>query len=174
MPIPPELGDLVNLQVLYLAGNDLSGPIPPNLGDLANLGLLGLEENNLSGPIPPDLGDLTSLGWLNLSANQLTGSIPPEQSATSPPCTYRSTWIVIGFQAQSIPPELGGLTSLREIWLSENELTGCVPNPLALPDERRLTSTSSALPTLSERVAPDARYSLRRGSRPRRCLTTAG
>ena len=35
--IPPELGNLANLEELYLGGNQLSGAIPPELGNLVNL-----------------------------------------------------------------------------------------------------------------------------------------
>ena len=35
--IPPELGDLTNLEWLIIDSNSLSGSIPPELGNLANL-----------------------------------------------------------------------------------------------------------------------------------------
>ena len=35
--IPTELGNLANLQQLYLGGNQLTGEIPTELGNLANL-----------------------------------------------------------------------------------------------------------------------------------------
>ena len=83
--IPPELGYLANLTVLWLGGNQLSGEIPPELGYLANLGVLYLDENQLSGEIPPELGNLDNLGLLYLGGNQLSGEIPPELG-TSPTC----------------------------------------------------------------------------------------
>ena len=59
--IPPELGNLANLQNLDLGSNQLSGAIPPELGNLANLQSLNLNDNQLSGAIPPELGNLTNL-----------------------------------------------------------------------------------------------------------------
>ena len=75
-PIPPELGNLANLEHLYLHENDLTGPIPTELGRLTDLESLSLESNDLSGPIPPELGELASLTWLSLRSNDLTGPIP--------------------------------------------------------------------------------------------------
>ena len=58
-PIPTALGNLPNLQVLALGGNELSGPIPTALGNLANLQHLYLYANPLSGPIPQSLTQLS-------------------------------------------------------------------------------------------------------------------
>ena len=75
-PIPPELGNLANLERLYLHENDLNGPIPTELGRLTDLESLSLGSNDLSGPIPPELGELASLRRLSLRSNDLTGPIP--------------------------------------------------------------------------------------------------
>ena len=56
----------------------LSGSIPPELGNLANMDYLELGLNNLTGPIPPELGNLASLTELYLWGNNLTGPIAPE------------------------------------------------------------------------------------------------
>ena len=63
---------------LELEGNDLTGPIPPELGNLSNLEIVELRANQLAGSIPPELGNLSNLEVLSLYANQLTGPIPPE------------------------------------------------------------------------------------------------
>ena len=69
--IPPELGNLTNLEWLHLDDNGLSGAIPPDLGNLTNLWGLDLRSNNLNGLIPPELGNLTNLRWMHLSGNDL-------------------------------------------------------------------------------------------------------
>jgi len=61
---------------LSLSSNQLSGPIPPELGDLLNLKFISLSANQLSGPIPPELGNLIKLETLYLYNNQLCGKIP--------------------------------------------------------------------------------------------------
>ena len=74
--IPPELGNLVNIERLYLFDNRLTGIIPPELGNLVKLGDLYLNNNQLTGIIPPELGNLVDLGGLGLGGNQFTGCIP--------------------------------------------------------------------------------------------------
>jgi len=57
--------------VLY--NNQLSGSIPPELGNLTDLESLRLNTNQLNGNIPPELGNLTNLTRLRLYNNQLSG-----------------------------------------------------------------------------------------------------
>ena len=61
---------------LTLPGNRLTGTLPPELGDLTELQHLWLSDNALRGPIPTRLGDLTQLAGLYLQDNRLTGFIP--------------------------------------------------------------------------------------------------
>lgn len=75
-PIPPELGNLANLQYLQLGGNQLSGPIPAEIGDLSGLGVLDLSRNALDGEIPPAIANLTALAYSDLGYNMLTASDP--------------------------------------------------------------------------------------------------
>ena len=74
--IPPELGNLSELEHIVFYRGGLTGSIPPELGTLSKLNNLNLRENHLSGDIPPELGDLESLQWLNIAGNNLTGCIP--------------------------------------------------------------------------------------------------
>jgi hypothetical protein len=59
-----------------LYNNQLSGEIPPELGNLSNLQDLRLSNNQLSGPIPSQLGEIQSLQYLFLDHNRLIGTIP--------------------------------------------------------------------------------------------------
>ena len=38
--IPPEIGNLTNLEILILSINQLTGSIPPEIGNLTNLKIL--------------------------------------------------------------------------------------------------------------------------------------
>ncbi len=126
-PIPPELGNLTNLQTLLLRENNLTGTIPAELGDLTQLEALRLDENNLTGTIPPELGNLASLKWLDLGFNDLTGPIPPELGSLT-----RLIRLELDQNALTgpIPPDLGGLSVLRELLLDNNDLSGSVPPEL--------------------------------------------
>ena len=74
--IPEELGNLRNLERLYLSNNELTGPVPPSIEGLVNLQRLLLEVNQITGQIPAWLGNLNNLEALFLFQNQFTGCIP--------------------------------------------------------------------------------------------------
>ena len=76
--IPPEIGNLSNLESLYIHQDQLIGPIPPELGNLSRLRWLRLVGIGLTGPIPPELGNLSRLRFLVLRRNNLTGPVPAE------------------------------------------------------------------------------------------------
>ena len=74
--IPPEIGNLINLEELHLGGNQLTGEIPPEIGNLTNLWYLELHGNQLTGQIPSEIGNLVNLTFLHLDNNNLSGEIP--------------------------------------------------------------------------------------------------
>eukprot|EP00850_Spirogloea_muscicola_P012133 SM000077S21607 [mRNA] locus=s77:578903:584258:+ [translate_table: standard] len=71
-----ELGNLADLQQLYLYNNALYGHIPPELGQLDSLQILWLFNNELSGKLPSELGNLKSCLQMHLYNNSFTGSVP--------------------------------------------------------------------------------------------------
>ena len=44
-----------------LNGNQLTGTLPPELGNLGELERLQIDQNQISGPIPPEFGNLGSV-----------------------------------------------------------------------------------------------------------------
>ena len=126
-PIPPELGNLANLQGLTLPTNNLSGPIPQELGNLANLQALSLSINSLSGPIPPELGNLANLQALRLGSNSLTGPIPQELGNLA---SLQALSLDYTSLSGPIPPELGNLANLQALSLNNNSFTGPIPREL--------------------------------------------
>ena len=83
--IPPEIGNLVNLERIILRNNQLEGEIPPEIGNLG-VWMLDLSHNNLSGEIPIEIFNMVSLNDpniksltnLDLNNNQLSGEISSE------------------------------------------------------------------------------------------------
>ena len=126
-PIPSELGNLTELEQLFLVINDLSGPIPRELGNLASLEILGLWNNDLSGPIPSELGNLTSLEFLNLRYNDLSGSIPSELANLA---SLEVLDLDYNKLSGPIPFELGNLAVLEKLSLHGNNLSGPIPSEL--------------------------------------------
>jgi len=76
-PIESWIGDMMTLESLSLAYNNLSGSLPSEMGLLTNLKQLWLYGNNFTGRIPPEIGALNSLAVLQLEGNSLQGWVPP-------------------------------------------------------------------------------------------------
>ena len=68
--LPPEIGQLQQLKVLELRGNQLS-ILPPEIGQLQQLWLLGLRGNQLSA-LPAEISQLQHLQELGLGLNQFS------------------------------------------------------------------------------------------------------
>ena len=125
--IPPEFGGLSKLEWLSLGGNQFTGGIPKELGSLSNLQRLWLGENQLTGEIPKELGNLSNLEWLALYRNGLTGTIPSELSKLS---KLQRMLLFENRLTGEIPTELGSLSQLKALSLASNQLTGGIPTKL--------------------------------------------
>ena len=126
-PMPSQLGNLGNLEVMKLDHNQLTGAIPASLANLGNLDTLSLRENALSGPLPAWLGTMTGLSYLSLSDNQFTGTIPAELGNLT-----NLEWLGVAHNdlTGTIPPALGNLANVSVLLLSYNALTGSIPAAL--------------------------------------------
>jgi hypothetical protein len=131
--LPAGLGNLGNLQALWLQYNQLSGTIPKEIGNLLNLSDLGLHYNLLSGTIPIELGNMTNLQSLWLDANRLTGAIPSELgnliNLTSLNLDFNH-FLDNQYMGTTIPKELGKLTNLLSLHLHWCSLGGTIPSEL--------------------------------------------
>lgn len=78
--LPDNLGELPELEVLILSGNDISGTLPDSLGDLTKLKKLMLDGNAFDGTVPDSLAGLEELALLNLDYNRLYDSADVEVS----------------------------------------------------------------------------------------------
>lgn len=75
--LPPEIGDLANLELLHIrGGHGLTGELPGEIGALTNLRILVVWHVGLEGEIPSELGTLTALEHLSLgNVPGLTGTM---------------------------------------------------------------------------------------------------
>lgn len=127
--IPPSLGKLSELTRLELAYNPLKpGPLPSQLGNLSNLETLFLAELNLVGEIPHSIGNLTKLKNLDLSQNSLSGEIPNSISLLK---NVQQIELFQNLLSGELPQGLGNLSSLIRLDLSQNSLTGKLPHTIA-------------------------------------------
>ncbi|WP_420438362.1 hypothetical protein [Candidatus Palauibacter sp.] len=126
--IPPELGKLANLELLWLFDNDLTGEIPARLGNLTKLERLSISSNPLSGRIPPELGGLPVLRILELGGTNLSGPIPPELGQLP---SLEGLGLCQSNLSGPVPAELGDIRTLEGLSLCYNpELSGLLPRSL--------------------------------------------
>ena len=122
--IPAEIGQLTQLQSLWLNNNQLSGTIPASIGLLTQLQTLSLSTNQLSGTIPVEIGQLTKLTSLSLNQNQFSGTIPVEIGQLT---QLTSIYLNNNQLSGTIPDEIGLLTKLIALYLGNNKLSGTIP-----------------------------------------------
>ncbi|GLT39970.1 hypothetical protein SLA2020_141340 [Shorea laevis] len=127
--VPKDIGQLKQLHILFLNNNKFSGEIPDFFGNLTLLNMLVLGMNNLNGSMPSSLGNCQNLEELDLSQNDLSGSIPKELFSIS------SLSIALDLSHNhlvgSLPLEVGQLRNLDTLKVSDNMLSGEIPNSLS-------------------------------------------
>ena len=156
--VPTEFEHMINLEILRLQNNFLTGPFPKPLLDLKKLRLLNLSNNQFSGRIPRSIKKMISLEELWLSNNQFSGELPyqifmledlthlnlsdnringylSESISRLSKLEYLNLWDneISGF----IPMELGDLQRLEFLSLSGNNLKGIIPRELGSAKQLR-------------------------------------
>ncbi|KAM7469596.1 hypothetical protein LguiA_007779 [Lonicera macranthoides] len=124
--IPSSIGNLsIQLNLLELANNHISGIIPAAIESLVNLYMLELGDNLLSGPIPSSLGKLRNLQALLLMGNKLRRQIP--FSLGNITMLYALDLSDKKLEG-NIPASIGNCEKLNILDLSQNNLIGPIPN----------------------------------------------
>lgn len=117
----------VNLKVLYLQNNRLTGSIPDSLSNCSELISLDLSFNSLTGVIPSSFRYLLKLQDLIIWMNLLTGEIPEELMYIQ---DLENLILDFNYLTGSIPASLSNCTNLNWISLSNNKLGGAIPAEL--------------------------------------------
>ena len=125
--LPPELGDLAQLEILDLSNASISGSIPREFGQLTELRELILEHNDLTGPIPHEIGHLPHLRHLNLAYNNLSGEFPPSIMASE---TLEDIDLRDNALIGSIPKDISQQSQIRFLYLGGNLLSATVPSEI--------------------------------------------
>ncbi|GLJ25896.1 hypothetical protein SUGI_0496440 [Cryptomeria japonica] len=124
--VPKDLTNCGNLSYLNLSQNLLIGALPDFISELSSLEVLDLSSNNFSGPIPLDFARLGKLQTLDLYYNLLGGNIPSFLGNLTNLVHLRLTQNP--FDSGVIPPEIGNMIKLQQIWLRQCNLTGEIPD----------------------------------------------
>ncbi|RHN50272.1 putative non-specific serine/threonine protein kinase [Medicago truncatula] len=123
-PVPDCWEKFQSLRVLNLAENNFSGKVPNSLGALENIESLHLNNNNFSGEIP-SLILCQNLKLIDVGDNNLQGSLPIWLGH------YLHQLIVLRLRANkfqgSIPTSMCNLSLLQILDLSQNNITGGIP-----------------------------------------------
>ncbi|XP_042409927.1 LRR receptor-like serine/threonine-protein kinase ERECTA [Zingiber officinale] len=127
--IPPQIGQLKQLQNLSLDTNNLTGSIPSDIGNLTKLRHLSLSTNRLSGDIPPEFGELISLEQLYIDSNELTGSLQfgTHVASQNTLTGLKILWAFDNNFTGPLPETIGRFTNLKDLRIFGTSFEGPIP-----------------------------------------------
>lgn len=124
--IPSEIAKLNKLEQLYLSANSFSGSLPSEMQALTSMESFQTNTNNLEGDIFNIVGGWPVLKNLDFGNNDFVGTIP-----TNLPSSLVSLRLDRNSVGGSLPTELGTLTNLKSVIVTQNfRLGGALPSEL--------------------------------------------
>ncbi|GAU35485.1 hypothetical protein TSUD_384400 [Trifolium subterraneum] len=118
------------VRALNLGNMDLKGTISPQLGNLSFLVDLHLNGNSFHGELPHELLQLKRLKLLNLSYNSFVGEIPSRIGTIPHVISQLGRLRILDVRnnklSGTIPSTISDMSSLEEIHLSNNTLSGMI------------------------------------------------
>uniref|UniRef100_A0ACD5UUY4 Uncharacterized protein n=1 Tax=Avena sativa TaxID=4498 RepID=A0ACD5UUY4_AVESA len=123
--IPDQVGNMTSIKRMYLSDNNLTGTIPATFKNLRNLEELEIYINNINGPVATLLGRLhgKTLDQLKLFENYLTGNLPDQLGHLT---NLTSLDLSNNLLSGEIPLGIGGFTKLTELMLGGNNFDGAI------------------------------------------------
>ena len=114
--------NLKNLKYLHLGQNRYLREVPPEIGELSNLEELHLNNTNIN-ELPPEIGKLTKLKRLELGGTLLE-TLPPEIGNLT---NLEILELQYNERLKSLPPEIGNLSKLKTLALWSSDLLESIP-----------------------------------------------
>ncbi|KAK1364390.1 putative Disease resistance family protein / LRR family protein [Heracleum sosnowskyi] len=113
-----------SLVELDLGNNMLEGKIPQSFGHMTALTYLDLSSNQLNGIPPISFRNLSNLKVLDISANNFTGNL---EDLLLGPFSLLHELLISENQLSGSLPDITLLSSLKKLRVSSNQLNGCLP-----------------------------------------------
>lgn len=128
--LPPEISMLSTLWEITLSDNLLSGTIPTDFIKLSELDTFSLSFNLFKGTIPEFVWQFEDMVYLDLAYNFFTGTIPNNVYLTE--SSLRTLFLENNDISGSIPSDFGRIDWQR-LHLDGNQLTGTIPSDINAP-----------------------------------------
>ncbi|KAG6388697.1 hypothetical protein SASPL_150129 [Salvia splendens] len=145
--VAPHLGNLTFLRYLDISFNNFSGFLPFELSKLRHLKVMNVGANSFTGEIPTWLGSLPRLEKLYLYKNTFLGTIPSSLSNNTKNQMLQILNLNYNQLSGSIPYAIFNVSSLREIRIRNNSLSGWLPSEMCdnLPNIEALDISANQL-----------------------------
>ncbi|KAK6148199.1 hypothetical protein DH2020_019111 [Rehmannia glutinosa] len=126
--VPLSLANCKQLVFFSIADNNFTGTIPQEIIGISSLLSFNASFNSLYGPVHENVGNLSGLVEIDLSYNKFSGVIPDSLGS----CLALNIIFLQGNSFHGRLPNLARLTNLNYLDLSRNNLSGNIPNFLAI------------------------------------------